>query len=130
MSVHQWPVRVYYEDTDAGGLVYYANYLRYAERARTEMLREIGFESTRMMEDDGLGLVVRDLSASYIKPARLDYALTIFTTLENKTATRWQLKQLAKKEDDILFAMDIQIVCINLESGRPTRFPNWLMQKI
>ena len=78
---HVFTVRVYFEDTDAGGVVYYANYFKYAERARTEMMRELGVESSRLMQGDGIVLAVRRCSAEYHKPARLDDQLAIRTRL-------------------------------------------------
>src|SRR5260370_25777361 len=80
-GAYLFPVRVYYEDTDAGGLVYYANYLKFAERARSEMLRRLGIEQQRLREETGLGLVVRRCTADYLLPARLDDDLVIATRL-------------------------------------------------
>lgn len=78
---HIFAVRVYYEDTDAGGVVYYANYLRFAERARTEMLRELGIESSRMMAEDGVAFAVRRCAVDYLSPARLDDRLEVHSRL-------------------------------------------------
>ncbi|MDP3038087.1 MAG: tol-pal system-associated acyl-CoA thioesterase, partial [Rhodocyclaceae bacterium] len=75
-------VRVYYEDTDAGGVVYYANYLKYLERARTELLRELGFEQHQLAGEAGLAFAVRSLSVEYLKPARLDDLLEVATRIE------------------------------------------------
>ena len=80
-GVHIFPVRVYYEDTDAAGIVYYANYLRFAERARTEMLRALGIESSRMMDESGIAFAVRRCEADYLRPARLDDQLEVHSRL-------------------------------------------------
>ncbi len=78
-GVHVFPVRVYYEDTDAAGIVYHANYLRFAERARTEMMRGLGVESSRLMREDGLNFAVERCAVDFLKPARLDDALEVHT---------------------------------------------------
>ena len=79
VTAHVYPVRVYYEDTDAGGVVYHSNYLRFAERARTELLREAGIDHVTLMTENGLMFAVRRCEAEYVKPARLDDALEVRT---------------------------------------------------
>ena len=89
-GVHVYPVRVYYEDTDVGGVVYYANYLKFAERARTEMLRLIGFPHGEMMERDGCAFAVRRCEADYIRPARFDDYLEVYTdSIDIEAASLW-----------------------------------------
>ena len=82
MSVFEWPVRVYYEDTDAGGVVYYANYLKYLERARTEWLRHLGFGQDTLMRDAGIVFAVRRVEIDYLLPARFDDALLVELEIE------------------------------------------------
>ncbi|HVY13498.1 MAG TPA: tol-pal system-associated acyl-CoA thioesterase, partial [Alphaproteobacteria bacterium] len=90
---HEWKLRVYFEDTDAGGVVYYANYLKFIERARTEMLREFGVPHADMMKDAGAQFVVRRCAIDYVKPARLEDELTVRTALLECGAASLTLKQ-------------------------------------
>ena len=121
-GVHVFPVRVYYEDTDTGGVVYYANYLKYAERARTEMLRAVGLDHGRLLEADGIAFAVRRCEIDYLTPARLDDALEIHTgNLEMEAASLWA-EQVVKREGDALVRMRLRLACI-ARSGRPRRLP-------
>ena len=95
---HSFPIRVYYEDTDAGGIVYYANYLKFAERARTEMLREAGFHHTAMMNAEGIALAVRRCAAEYQRPAKLDDLLDVSTTVTGIGAATIDLESQARKD--------------------------------
>lgn len=126
---HIWPVRIYYEDTDAGGVVFYANYLKYAERARTELLREKGFESSRMLEDHGLFIVVRHVEADYRKPAVLDDGIHIHTSLAGMRNTSFQLRQDALREGTLLCGMLVRMVCVN-RTMTPVRIPPVLKQAL
>ena len=94
-----FPIRIYYEDTDAGGIVYYANYLRYAERARTEYLRHLGINQQEMLKSQGMGFVVRDCHISYKSPAKLDDALNITCKVTELKAFRskWNKNSTAGK---------------------------------
>jgi len=125
-AVHQLSVRVYYEDTDAAGLVYYANYLRYAERARTEMLRDLGIGSSELMANEGLALVVRRCSADYIKPARLDYVLNVETRILHVGGASLDLEQAVCRGDDVLVRMELKIGCFDLSTGGAARLPKHL----
>jgi acyl-CoA thioester hydrolase len=127
----RFPVRVYYEDTDAGGVVYHANYLRFAERARTEYLRTIGVEQTEMRERHGLGFVVRRCTIDYRAPARLDDALDVLTRI---TALRGAALDAVQEihrdgESDPLVTMDLVIACVNAQ-GRPARLPERVRELI
>lgn len=124
----EWPIRVYVEDTDAGGIVYYANYLRYLERARSEWLRHRGFEQQSLMEN-GVRFVVRDVSIQYRKPAVLDDEVIATVDLIDATKAGLTLNQTVIKRSDsqkdkqeILVDAQIRIACINNE-GRPTAIP-------
>lgn len=124
-GVHIYPVRVYYEDTDVGGVVYYANYLKFAERARTEMLRTIGFAHSDMIAQEGLAFAVRRCEADYIKPAAFDDALEVHTgNIDIEAASLW-MDQGIKRGGDELAHLRIRLACI-AEGGRPTRLPNQL----
>jgi acyl-CoA thioester hydrolase len=117
-----FPVRVYYEDTDAAGLVYYANYLKFAERARTEMLRRLGVEQERLRAETGLAFVVRRCAADYVLPARLDDDLVVVTRLKALGGASLDLDQDVRRNDALLVRLAFQIACLG-RSGRPQRLP-------
>jgi len=121
-GVHVYPVRVYYEDTDVGGVVYYANYLKFAERARTEMLRLIGFPHGEMMERDGRAFAVRRCEADYIRPARFDDSLEVHTDSINMEAASLWLDQRVKRDGDDLAVLRVRLACIG-QNGKPARLP-------
>lgn len=121
-GVHRFPVRVYYEDTDAAGLVYYANYLKFAERARTEMLRRLGIEQERLRAETGLGFVVRRCSIDYAAAARLDDDLVVETRLVGLGAATLDLEQEVRRRDVSLVRLALQIAAIG-RTGRPQRLP-------
>ena len=121
-GIHRFPIRVYYEDTDAAGIVYYANYLKFAERARTEMLRDRGFEHRRIRAEQGLAFVVRRCLIDYHRPARLDDALTVETRIARIGRVMLDLLQTIRKEDEILVSLEVQLALLN-DKLRPTRVP-------
>ena len=118
--------RVYYADTDAGGIVYHANYLAFCERGRTEFLRSIGFEHKYLREHEGLMFVVRHIEADYLATAILDDLLDITTSIAELGKTRIVMKQTVRRGDKVLFEMKVTLVCINME-GRPIRPPEALI---
>ncbi|TQV68799.1 tol-pal system-associated acyl-CoA thioesterase [Aliiroseovarius halocynthiae] len=118
---HHFPIRVYYEDTDMAGIVYYANYLRYIERARSDWVRETGIDQNAM-RDDGLVFAVRRVEADYIAPAKFDDVLQVETTVAQVTAARLVLKQAVKRGDQPLFQAVVTIVCV-ADNGAPARLP-------
>lgn len=119
---HSLPVRVYYEDTDAGGIVYYANYLKFAERARSEMLRLVGLNQSRLREDEGILFAVRSLHADYRRPALLDDLLEVVSRFQSLEGARLEVSQTLRRGSEELFRLDVRIVCIGLD-GRPRRVP-------
>jgi acyl-CoA thioester hydrolase len=119
---HVLPVRVYYEDTDAGGIVYYVNYLKFAERARTEMLRLIGREQFDMLAGEGVGFTVRRCEVDYLAPARLDDALEVRTTLVDVGGASMRLRQRIVKGEALLADMRLRLALID-RGGRPARMP-------
>ncbi len=119
--VHRFPVQVYWEDTDAGGIVYYANYLKFIERARTDMLRGLGIHQQRMMMEEQLNFVVRDCHIDYLRPARMDDILEVETSLTEIKGATMRMKQNVLKQDEILIKSDIRIACLQ-KNGRPARF--------
>ena len=120
---HQMPIRIYYEDTDSGGIVYYANYLKYAERARTELLRTLGIESGQIMGEFGVGLVVRRCHAEYLKPAVLDDEVIIETTLQKVGGASIALRQIVTRDGCKLVQMDVELGCLHFKIGRPVSLP-------
>ena len=121
-GVHLYPLRVYYEDTDAAGLVYYANHLKFAERARTEMLRVVGIEQERMRQETGLVFVVRHCTADYRLAARLDDDLVVATRLLAAGGASLDLAQEIRRGADVLVALEFRIAALG-KSGRPQRLP-------
>jgi acyl-CoA thioester hydrolase len=121
-GVHFFPIRIYYEDTDAAGLIYYANHLKYAERARTELLRVAGFEQERLRQETGLVFVVRHCAADYRAAARLDEDLVVETRVTGVGAATLDLAQEIRRGDIVVVALDFRIACLG-RSGRPQRLP-------
>ena len=123
---HVLPVRIYYEDTDAGGIVYYANYLRFAERGRTEMLRSLGVEKLALMDRDQLAFAVRGCAVEYLLPARLDDALEVQTRVLRVGGASLHLDQRVLRDGVTLTEIDIRLVCMHINGplmGRPSRIP-------
>lgn len=118
------PIRVYYEDTDAGGVVYHARYLHFFERARTEFLRELQFSQQEMLADTGIAFVVRKASLDYRLPARLDDLLTVETEIESMSAAAINFKQTLIKQDVILCTAMVKIVCVDLDKMKAVAIPS------
>lgn len=123
-GVHCLPVRVYWEDTDAGGIVYHANFIRYFERGRSDLLRLIGATASDMMsaKDDALVYVVRRLELDYLRPARLDDALIVHTALQRVRAAAVAVRQWVSREGAILAEGRLEVAAVTPE-GRPRRWP-------
>ena len=121
-GIHIYPVRVYYEDTDVAGIVYYANYLKYAERARTEMLRDLGTENARLMKTEGLAFAVRRCEVDFFKPARLDDLLLVETRLIDIGGASVVADQRVKRDNAELVRMELKLACLSLD-GRSARLP-------
>jgi acyl-CoA thioester hydrolase len=119
---HRCSIRVYYEDTDAGGIVYYANYLKFAERARTEILRAMGQDHVSLAARDGVGFVVRRCVAEYRQPARLDDLLTVETQVVSIGGARFEMTQRVLRNDTILCDLAVTLGCVD-GNGRPARLP-------
>jgi len=121
-----WPVRVYWEDTDAGGIVFYANYLKYFERARTEWLRALGIAQSRLQQDQGCIFVVSDVQIKYLHPARLDDSLLVSARLVEMGRSSFTLEQEARLDTPVptvLCRGTVRIGCLNNQSMRPMRIP-------
>ena len=126
----QWPVRVYYEDTDAGGVVFYANYLSFMERARTEWLRALGFSNSRLAQKRGLLFAVARLQVDYLKPARLDDELVVTARLAEARQASLVFEQDVLRADEILCRGIIKLVCVDSERFRPTAIPREIRDSI
>jgi acyl-CoA thioester hydrolase len=119
---HVMALRVYYEDTDSGGMVYYANYLKYAERARTEMLRLVGVEHETLAREHDLAFVVRNCTLAYDKPARLDDLIEVRSRLLNLGGASLTAEQVIGRSGTELARLDVRLACMTA-AGRPTRIP-------
>lgn len=126
---HQLPVRVYYEDTDMAGIVYYANYLKYIERGRSELVEDLGLNQRKMRDEDGIVFVVTRVVADYLGSARLDDRLTVVTEHKAQSAVRWLFDQEVRRGDEVLFRAEVTAVCMTLD-GKPTRLPPELRAKL
>lgn len=122
-----FPIRVYYEDTDAGEIVYYANYLKFAERARTEFLRYFNIHQSDLLEKDRIAFAVRRAEADYRRPARLDDLLEVHTRLIRVAGASLEMEQEIRRGKDILVHVKVRIACIHLE-GRPVPIPQDIRQ--
>ena len=129
MRIHKHEYRVYYEDTDAGGIMYHGRYINWCERARAEYLRDIGLQSSTIFEDTGVLFVVRHLEANYLKPAKLDQLLRVETSLKEMKNSSFILNQSIFCQDSVLFSMTVTIVCID-GNARPVRIPDMVRTKI
>ena len=120
--MHSFDIRVYYEDTDLAGIVYYANYLKFIERARTEFVRGLGIDQSALKQDQGIVFAVRRVEADYIAPARFDDVLTVDTSVIKLTGARIELAQDVRRNAEILFTSKITLVTLH-DSGAPARIP-------
>lgn len=121
-GAHVLALRVYYEDTDAAGIVYYANWLRFLERGRTELLRVLGQEHSALRQERSINWVVRRCAIDYLKPARLDDAIEIVTSVAELRGASVAMRQQARRGSDMLVRAELTVACMN-ESGRPVRLP-------
>jgi acyl-CoA thioester hydrolase len=126
----RFPVRVYYEDTDSGGVVYYANYLRFLERARTEVLRGLGFEQAQLARETGIAFAVRSLQIEYLKPARLDDLLEIVTTIGELGRAQVVFLQRLEREGELLVDATVRVACLDLAKGRAAAMPKEMHNKL
>ena len=126
-GTHVYPLRVFHEDTDAGGIVYYANYLKFAERARTEMMRGAGITHTALLADHGAGFVVRRCVVDYRQPARLDDEIEVRTTIGTVAGAHIEAEQRVMRQGALLVSIDLRLGCVG-RNGRAVRLPAPLRQ--
>ena len=126
---HLFPVRIYFEDTDAGGIVYHSRYLNYCERARAELLRECGIESVTMMKEHKCGFAVRRAEIDFLKPAHLDEELIIESKLIEMKGASSKVRHLIRHGDDLLVDITIMLVCMG-PGERPVRIPQVIRKEM
>ena len=125
-----WPVRVYYEDTDAAGVVFYANYLNFMERARTEWLRALGFEQTALRSDHHVIFVVRSLTVDYLQPAVFNDALEVTVSLTTVRGSLLRIAQTVRCGQRNLVVGEVGVACVNTRSFKPVRIPKFILDKL
>ena len=127
MMTFEWPVQVYWEDTDAGGVVYHSQYLNFMERARTEFLRSLGLVQTTLRDDLGILFVVRDIQIRFKKPAKFDDELNVNTQLLKVGRSLLEFEQNIYRGDEHLIAAKVDVVCIGADSFRPVSIPDKML---
>jgi acyl-CoA thioester hydrolase len=130
LFVYSFPVRVYYESTDAGGIVYHGEYLKFLERARTEWLRHLGFDHQMLARAHRVALVVTALSIEFVKPARLDETLAVGVQLESLGKARCVFAQEIRREDEVLARAKVSVACVSGEGMKPCEIPEALRRKM
>ena len=130
LMVFEFPVRVYYEDTDAGGVVYHANYLNFYERARTEFLRELGFEQDTLLKED-IAFVVRRCELDYLMPAKFNDQLIVHVEIEHLKRTSIIFKQkITSQNGDLISTAQVIIVCVALTKMKPSAIPSLILKEL
>jgi len=128
-KIFSLPVRVYFQDTDAGGVVYHASYVNFMERARTEWLRTHGYSNAGLMKEFGVVFVVRSLKLDYLKPALLDDLLTVTAQIKDIGRSRLNLLQSVLRGDEVLTEGEVHLVCVSLENFKPVSVPEILSKQ-
>ncbi|MEQ1486138.1 tol-pal system-associated acyl-CoA thioesterase [Methyloglobulus sp.] len=125
-----WAVRVYYEDTDAGGVVFYANYLKYLERARTEYLRALGYEQDELMTQAGVIFAVRSLQIEYIKSARFNQMVQVSAKIKDIKKASLEFAQQITHDEQFLVTADVRIACLDVDTMKPKAIPDYLLEQL
>jgi acyl-CoA thioester hydrolase len=125
-GIFSWPVRVYFQDTDAGGVVYHASYVNFMERARTEWLRTHGYSNAGLMKELGVVFVVRAMKLEYLRPALLDDMLDVTTEITDVGRSRITLLQTVRREKELLTTGEVQLVCVTMDTFKPVSVPEAL----
>jgi acyl-CoA thioester hydrolase len=129
-AAFHWPVRVYWEDTDAGGVVYYANYLKFLERARSEWLRSLGFEQPELIARHGGVFVVRRVEADYLLPAQFNDSLDIEVTLAEQNKASLVMAQRVLRGVEVLMAARVTLAWVDAKSFKPARIPSEILESL
>ncbi len=130
LFVYSFPVRVYFENTDAGGVVYHAEYLKFLERARTEWLRHLGFDHQALARNHRIVFVVSQAAVEFLKPARLDDSVSVSVQLESLGKVRCVFTQEVRRDDDLLVRAKITVACVTGENFKPAEIPEALRRKM
>jgi len=130
MKEFSWPIRVYYEDTDAAGVVYHSNYLKYMERARTEWLRSIGFSQQTLREESDTVIVIAEIDIKFLEPARLDDLIDVKSTLLKVTGASFLFDQIIEKSQTKLCSARVRGICLNALTFKPKRLPATLKSEL
>ena len=121
--------RIYYEDTDAAGVVYYANYLKFLERARSEAIYSLGLSNKKLLDKEGVIIIVKSCNIEYKKPAKFEDEIEIISTINEVKNSSFKMHQLIKRNSDVISVADVTLVTIN-DKGKPVRIPNLLKKLI
>ena len=122
-------IKVYYEDTDAGGVVYYSNYLKFLERARTEMINSIGLSNKKLLEEHKTFIIVKSCNIEYLSPSKLEDTLQIYSSIESFHKASFVIIQNIKKDDNLVVKAKLKLVTVNQE-GKPIKIPSILEKKL
>jgi len=123
MTTHKLPIRIYYEDTDAGSVVYHASYLRFAERGRSEMLRDMGYDHARLLKEKAIGFVDRNLEIDYLRPAVLDDLLEVHSSVTRIGGASFDLQQTVFRGDEMIADIKVVLVCMDTKTFNAARLP-------
>lgn len=129
-KTYSLPIRVYFQDTDAGGVMYHASYVNFMERARTEWLRTHGYSNAGLMKEFGVVFVVRSLKLDYFKPALLDDLLVVTAQLKDIGRSRLNLVQCVRRGDEVLTEAEVHLVCVSVENFKPASIPEILSAQL
>jgi len=130
MTDFEWPIRVYYEDTDSGGVVYHSNYLNFMERARTEWLRSLGFEQDDLISNHQCIFAVHSMQLNFRRPARFNDELVVRSHLLDAVGARMEFKQKIYRDDELLCEAAVKIACLDANRFRPKSLPSFILTEI
>ena len=129
MNEFSYKLKVFYEDTDSGGVVYYANYLKFFERARTEAIAEIGFSNKKLLEENGIFIIVKSCNIEYKKPAKLEDQIEIKSNIISISNTSFKMRQKALRDNELITDCEIHLVIVD-KKGKPSKIPEILKKKL
>ncbi len=127
MTDFEWPVRVYYEDTDSGGVVYHAQYLKFMERARTEWLRDLGFEQDNLRHEHQCLFAVHSMNIAFKQPARFNEALVVKSGISSTSAASLVFQQKILRDDELLCQAEVKVACLHAEQFKPMAIPSFML---
>ena len=130
MKTFDWPIRIYYEDTDSGGVVYHSNYLNFMERARTELLRSLGFEQDELITNHQCIFAVHSMQMNFRRPARFNDALIISSTISNVSGASFEFDQKVFRDDELLCEATVKVACLDSNRFRPKSIPSFILMEI